>query len=71
MIWKIIHYWVKCVDGLITDCYNCYGNDTVYGSCKDLIKTTESDKVLRNKVFKIASDPRYDGYQRELALTFF
>ena len=24
-------------------------------------------KVLRDKAFKIASDPKYDGYQRELA----
>ena len=28
---------------------------------------TQSDKVLRNKAFKIASDPKYDGYQRGLA----
>ena len=30
-------------------------------------KKTQSDKVLRNKAFKIASDPKYDGYQRGLA----
>ena len=30
-----------------------------------LAKRTQSDKVLRNKVFKIAGDPKYDGYQRE------
>ena len=30
-------------------------------------KRTESDKVLRDKAFKIASDTKYDGYQRELA----
>ena len=29
-------------------------------------KKTQSDKVLRNKAFKIASDPKY-GYQRRLA----
>ena len=29
--------------------------------------TEKSDKVLRAKVFKIASDPKYDGYQRGLA----
>ena len=28
---------------------------------------TQSDKVLRDKAFKIASDPKYDGYQRGLA----
>ena len=30
-------------------------------------KRTQSDKVLRDKAFKIASDPKYDGYQRGLA----
>ena len=34
---------------------------------KDVIKRTQSDKVLKNKAFKIASNPNYDGYQRGLA----
>ena len=38
-----------------------------YGESKDLIKRTQSDKVLRDETFKIASDPKYDGYQRRLA----
>ena len=38
-----------------------------YGKCKDLTKRTESDKVLRDKAFKNASNPKYDGYQRGLA----
>ena len=38
-----------------------------YGKSKDLVKRTQSDKVLRDKAFKIASDPEYDGYQRGLA----
>ena len=38
-----------------------------YGKSKDLAKRTKSDKVLRDKAFKIASDPKYDGYQRGLA----
>ena len=38
-----------------------------YGKTKDLAKRTQSDKVLGNKAFKIASDPKYDGYQRGLA----
>ena len=42
-----------------------------YGKAKDLVKRTQSDKVLRNKAFKIASDPRYDGYQRGLASMFY
>ena len=26
-----------------------------------------SDKILRDKAFNIAKNPKYDGYQRELA----
>ena len=39
----------------------------VYGKSKDLAKRTQSDKVLRDKASKIASDPKYDDYQRGLA----
>ena len=39
----------------------------VYGRSKDLARRTESDKVLRDKAFEIASNPKYDGYQRRLA----
>ena len=45
----------------------CFQHDKAYGKLKDLAKRTESDKVLRNKAFEIASDPKYDGYQRGLA----
>ena len=38
-----------------------------YGRSKDLVKRTQSDKVLRDKAFKIASHPKYDSYQRVLA----
>ena len=38
-----------------------------YGDFKDLEKKTAADKVLRNKAFIIASDQKYDGYQRGLA----
>ena len=38
-----------------------------YGKSKDLAKRTQSDKVLRDKAFRTASDPKYDGYQRGLA----
>ena len=37
------------------------------GKPKDLPKRTQSDKVLRDKAFKIESDPKYDGYQSGLA----
>ena len=45
----------------------CFQHDMAYGESKDLAKRTQSDKVLRDKAFKIASDPKYDGYQRGLA----
>ena len=38
-----------------------------YGKSKDFVKRTQSDKVLKDKAFKIASNPNYDGYQRGLA----
>ena len=45
----------------------CFQHDMAYGKTKDLAKRTQSDKVLKDKAFKIASDIKYDGYQRELA----
>ena len=38
-----------------------------YGSYNDLIKRTKSDKEWRDKAFKIASIPKYNGYERGLA----
>ena len=38
-----------------------------YGDFKDLAKRTIADKVLRHKAFKIAENPKNDGYQRGLA----
>ena len=38
-----------------------------YGKSNYLGKRTQSDKFLRNKAFKIARDPKYDGCQRLLA----
>ena len=34
---------------------------------KDTARRTASDKVLRNKAFNIAKNPKCDGYQRGLA----
>ena len=45
----------------------CFQHDLAYGKSKDLVKRTLSDKALRNKAFKIGSDPKFDGYQRGLA----
>ena len=38
-----------------------------YGDFKDLARRTASDKILRDKAFNIAKNPKYDGYQKELA----
>ena len=45
----------------------CFQHDMAYGTTKGLVKRTQSDKVLKDKGFKIVSDPKYDGYQRGLA----
>ena len=45
----------------------CFQHDMNYGKAKDLVRRTQSDKVLRDNAFKITSDPKYDGYQRGLA----
>ena len=34
---------------------------------QDLVKRIQSDKVLIDKAFKIASDPKVDGYKTGLA----
>ena len=45
----------------------CFQHDSAYADHKDLINRTEADKVLRDKAYDIASNPKYDGYQRGLA----
>ena len=42
-----------------------------YGKSKDLVKRTQSDTVLKDKAFKIASNSNYDSYQRGLALMVY
>ena len=45
-----------------------------YGDSKDLARRTGSDKIMHDKQFNIANNPKYDGYQRALAsmvYTFF
>ena len=49
----------------------CFQDDMAYGKTKDLAKRTQSNKFLRDKAFKIASDPKYYLYQRGLALTVY
>ena len=44
-----------------------FQHDMAYGDFKDLEKRTAADKVLRDKAFNIAKNPKSDGYQRGLA----
>ena len=37
-----------------------------YEDFKDLIRRTASDKILRDKAFNVAKNPKYDVYQRGL-----
>ena len=52
----------------------CFQHDFAYSDSKDLVRRTQSDKILRDKAFNIAKNPKYDGYQRGLgsmAYNFF
>ena len=45
-----------------------------YGDFKDLNRRTDDDKVLRDKAFNIAKNPKYNGSKRGLVsmdYTFF
>ena len=44
----------------------CFAHDAAYSDSKDLIKRTAADKILKNRAFNIAKDPKYDEYQRGL-----
>ena len=45
----------------------CFQHDSAYVDQKDLINRTKAGKVLRDKAYNIASNPKHDGYQRDLA----
>ena len=45
----------------------CFQHDSANADHEDLINRTEADKVLKDKAYDIASNPKYDGYQRGLA----
>ena len=38
----------------------------VYGDFKDITRRIAFDKILRDKAFNIAKNPKHDGYQRGL-----
>ena len=42
----------------------CFKHDMAYEDLKDIKRRTASGKMLRDKVFNIAKNPKYDGYQR-------
>ena len=44
----------------------CFQQDMADGDFKDLTIRTASDKILRDKAFNVAKNPKYDGYQRGL-----
>ena len=42
----------------------CFQHNMNYGDFKDFKRRTASNKILRDKAFNIAKNPKYDGYQR-------
>ena len=49
----------------------CFQHDMTYGDFKDLARRTVSDKLLSDKAFSIAKNPKYDRYQRGLACMLY
>ena len=47
----------------------CFQHDMAYGKSKDLGKRTQSDKVLRDKALKRASDPNYEGLAKRISIS--
>ena len=45
----------------------CFQHDAAYNKYKDLKNRAQSDIALKNKAYKIAVDPKYNGYERGLA----
>ena len=45
----------------------CFQHGTAYGNFKDLTRRTAYNRILRDKVFNIAKNPKYDEYQPGLA----
>ena len=40
----------------------------MYTNSKNFAKRTDSDKVLKDRAYEIALNPKYDRYQRRLAI---
>ena len=43
-----------------------FQHDMAYGDFKDINRRTASDKILWDKAFNIAKNPKYDGHQRDI-----
>ena len=46
---------------------DCFKHDAAYAKYKDVENRLISDQKLKNSAYDIASNPKYDGYQRGLA----
>ena len=46
-------------------------HDTDYRELKDLLRRTASFNVLRDKVYNIAKNPKFNGYQRGIGSIVF
>ena len=53
-----LHKWVR---------WSFFQHDIAYGDFKELARRTASDKLLRNKAFNIAKNPKYGAYKRGLS----
>ena len=40
----------------------------MYANSKNFAKRTDSDNVLKDRAYEIALNPKYDRYQRRLAI---
>ena len=45
----------------------CFAHDAAYSGFKDIKNRTTADKIVRDKAYEIAKDPKYYGSQRGLA----
>ena len=50
---------------------SCFQHDMAYVDFKDLTEKTTSDKIMRDKAFNIAKNPKYGGYQKGIDLMFY
>ena len=43
----------------------CFAHDTVFANSKDLSNRAVSEKILKDRAYEIALNPKYDGYQKD------